>query len=99
MGGLKEENKMDKMDKFFKQLEAIKLYLLSEGVIVDEVIRWQGGFHHKGTPHGLDVLATVTINGVEEVYCVPKYVVKFTEPFKYLKYLKIEKEKDGGIIF
>jgi hypothetical protein len=74
--------------EYYRQLAAIKHYLINEGVIVDEVIMWQGGFRHEGTPHGLEVLATVIINGVEEVYCIPKHVVQSIES---LKYLKIEK--------
>ena len=89
------------MDKYYKQLERIKTYLIAEGIDVQEVIRWQGGFRHKGTPYGLEVLATVIINGIEEVYCVPKYIVKFPddEQLEPLKYLKIEKNDEDKIMY
>ena len=79
------------MDKYFKQLEAIKLYLINEGIEVNEVTMWQGGFRHIGSDYGLEVIATVEINGVEERYFVPKYLVTNYDKEK-LPFLKVTEE-------
>ena len=64
----------------FEQYEQIKDYLIGQGINVDNVIRWQGGFIHVGTSYGLEVIATIEINGNEERYCIPKYVIKNPTP-------------------
>ena len=58
--------------KYEKQLDNIKKYLSKNGLTVDEVIRWQGGFTHQGTDYGLTKIATVVVNGEEKSICVPK---------------------------
>ena len=73
------------MTKHENALEAIKQYLIAEGVKVTDVIRWQGGFTHEGTPHGLEILATVIVSGEEERYCVPKQVITGIPRLKFLK--------------
>lgn len=72
------------------QLENIKKYLISEGVNVDAVTMWQGGFQHEGTKYGLEVIARVEIDGKEESYCVPRNIVRPTDQLEHLKFLKLE---------
>jgi hypothetical protein len=76
------------MEKYRQGLENIKQYLMNEGINVDEVIMWQGGFNHEGTPYGLEVIATIKNKEIKERYCVPKYLVKQTVEYK--KYIKLE---------
>jgi len=78
------------METYKQGLENIKKYLADNEVKVDNVIRWQGGFKHEGSDYGLDVIATVEINGKEERYCVPRYLVKKLKSGVRLKYLKID---------
>jgi hypothetical protein len=70
-------------------LENIKTYLTNEGIVVETVIRWQSGFTHKGTKHGLEVIATIENDGREDIYFVPKYLVRekkiIGEPLRFLK--------------
>jgi hypothetical protein len=79
------------MKKYKQGLKNIKNYLVNEGLNVDEVTMWQGGFRHRGTDHGLEIIATVEINGVEERYFLPKYLVTNYDKEK-LPFLKITKE-------
>lgn len=75
------------METYRRGLENIKQYLINEGVEVDNVTMWQGGFNHEGTQYGLEVIATVENGELRERYCVPKYLVKQTVVYK--KYLKL----------
>lgn len=76
------------MKDYKQELKNIKEYLINEGVSVDEVTMWQGGFVHEGTQYGLEVIASIENKGISERYCVPKYLVKQSIPYK--KYLKLE---------
>ena len=76
-------------EKYKQQLENIKQYLINEGLNVTEVTMWQGGFTHEGTKYGLPVIASVIVDGVEERYCVPRYLVR-DEAHAQLKFLKME---------
>jgi hypothetical protein len=71
--------------KYEKQLDNIKKYLSKNGLTVDEVIRWQGGFTHQGTDYGLTKIATVIINGEEKTICVPKFALNDVEIPPYLE--------------
>jgi hypothetical protein len=57
---------MVKSELWKLQLDNIKVYLNNNGLNVDKVIRWQGGFAHGGTKHGLTIITTVVINGEEK---------------------------------
>jgi hypothetical protein len=46
---------MVKSELWKLQLDNIKVYLNNNGLNVDKVIRWQGGFAHGGTKHGLTI--------------------------------------------
>jgi hypothetical protein len=75
------------MNKYEQELHNIKQYLINEGIKVDKVTRWQGGFGHYGTSMGLNIIATVESGIKEEQYCVPAYLVKQGEEIK--KYIKL----------
>lgn len=65
-------------------LSTIKNYLIAEGIVVDEMIRYQGGFVHEG--YDLKILATLISNGREVQYYVPRYLCYTSEqPLKFLK--------------
>jgi hypothetical protein len=49
---------MVKSELWKLQLDNIKVYLNNNGLNVDKVIRWQGGFAHGGT-NGLTIITTV----------------------------------------
>ena len=66
-----------------EQLLNIKQYLINEGVDVDEVTMWQGGFYHDGYEYGLEIIATITIGGKEKQYYVPKHLTKLKNQLKY----------------
>jgi hypothetical protein len=51
-------NIMVKSELWKLQLDNIKVYLNNNGLNVDKVIRWQGGFAHGGTKHGLTIITT-----------------------------------------
>lgn len=73
--------------RYLAGLKNIKEYLINEGIRVDSVYMWQSGFIHEGTQYGLEIIATIIVDGKEEKYCVPKYLVKVPnlEPIKILK--------------
>lgn len=73
-----------------QQLENIKQYLFDNGINVESVNCWQGGFYHDGKKHGLDIIAKVTVNGLEEIYAVPRFLIQTEHKHEQLKFLKIE---------
>ena len=73
--------------KYKQELINIKNYLKDNGVEVDEVTIWQGGFGHDGTKHGLTKIAKVMVDGKEEIYAVPQLALTYGE--EQLKFLKI----------
>jgi len=74
------------MDKYKQELENIKEYLTNEGVKVDTVTMWQGGFRHEGSYLGLEIIARIEVDGKEEIYYVPNYLVRQGKEIK--KYMK-----------
>jgi hypothetical protein len=57
---------MVKSELWKLQLDNIKVYL-NNGLNVDKVIRWQGGFAHGGTKHGLTITTVVLM--VRKRFC------------------------------
>jgi hypothetical protein len=76
---------MVKSELWELQLDNIKVYLNNYTLNVDKVIRWQGGFTHEGTKHGLTIITTVIINGEEKRFCIPKLVLKGNEVLPFLE--------------
>jgi hypothetical protein len=67
-------------------LANIKNYLIAEGIVVDEMIMFQGGFVHEGYDHDLKLVATLLSNGREVQYYVPGYLRYTSEqPLRFLK--------------
>lgn len=80
----------ERYEKYKQELQNIKQYLISEGVNVDRVTMWQGGFAHEGTKYGLEIIARVEIDGMEESYCVPRHIVRPKKILEHKKFLKLE---------
>lgn len=76
-------------------LENIKNYLIKEGVKVDNMIMYQGGFVHDGYNYGLEIIATFETNGKEERYYVPKYLLYTSTQIKYLNVDNIKTFSNG----
>lgn len=74
------------MDEYTQQLENIKQYLINEGIKVDNVTMWQGGFRHEGCYLGLEIITRIEVDGKEEIYYVPNYLVRQGSEIK--KYMK-----------
>ena len=71
-----------------KELDNIKEYLKEQGIFVDEVTIWQGGFTHEGTPHNCPILVRTLTNGIEERYALPRHSLTLND--NTLPYLKLE---------